>query len=209
MTHEEEARVIRAVLDGDTDRFEALVEAHEKTVYNLALRMLGDRQDALDASQETFFRAYRALNTFREESRFSTWLYRLTTNVCLDMLRRRSRTPEISLTDEDASLPDIPDGRFCPQTELEKKELRRSVHRGLLGLAPEFREALVLRELGGLSYDEIAQKTGLETGTVKSRIFRARKKLAALLLADGNFSGSSPSISSAAGQNTGKGGADT
>lgn len=208
MTHEEEARILRAVLDGDTDRFEALVQAYEKTVYNLALRMLGNPQDAMDAAQEAFFRAYRALSSFRGESKFSVWLYRLTQNVCLDMLRKRSRTPELSLTDEEDEISDIPDGRFCPQTELEKKELRQSVRRGLMGLAPEFREALVLREIGGMTYEEIARATGLEPGTVKSRIFRARKKLAALLMRDGNFSELSSSFSSAAEKPHRKGGAD-
>lgn len=208
MTHEEEARVIRAVLDGDTDRFEALVQAHEKTVYNLALRMLGNPQDAMDAAQEAFFRAFRALPSFRGDSKFSVWLYRLTSNVCLDILRKRSRAPEISLTDEEAAVMDIPDGRFCPQTELEKKELRQSLRRGLLGLAPDFREALVLREIGGMSYEEIARATGLEPGTVKSRIFRARKKLATILMQDGNFSELSSSFSSAAKKPQGKGGAD-
>ncbi len=207
MTKQEEARIIEAVLDGDTDRFEALVRAHEKGIYALCLRMLGSEQDALDASQEAFFRAYRSLAGFRGESRFSVWLYRLASNICLDMLRKRPASPELSLTmEEDAELP-IPDTRPTPHTALEQKELRTAVHRALGQLPPDFRQALVLREIGGLSYDEIAQTTGLEAGTVKSRIFRARKKLAALLLRDGNFSFDLPSIS-ATDNADGKGGAD-
>lgn len=209
MTHEEEARIIRAVLDGDTNRFEELVRAYEKIVYNLALRTLGNTQDAMDAAQEAFLRAWRGLPSFRGDSKFSVWLYRLTANVCTDMLRKRGRTRETSLTDEEETVPDIPDGRFCPQTELEKKELRHSVRRGLENLPEDFRRVLLLRELGGLSYDEIARATGLEPGTVKTRIFRARKKLAAILMRDGNFSELSSSFSSAAKHSPEKGGADT
>lgn len=194
MTHEEEARILRAVLDGDTDQFEHLVRAYEKTIYNLSCRMLGSREDAMDAAQEAFFRAYRSLESFRGESKFSVWLYRLCSNVCLDMLRKRSRTHETSLTDENAEEMPLPDERFCPQTELEKKELRQMVRRGLDRLDPDFRQILVLREINGLSYEEIARVTGLEPGTVKSRIFRARKKLAAILMRDGNFSGLSSSF---------------
>jgi len=208
MTHEEESRIIRAVLDGDTNRFEELVRAYEKIVYNLALRTLGNQQDAMDAAQEAFFRAYRALPSFRGDSKFSVWLYRLTANVCTDILRKRSRSMETSLTDEEETVLDIPDGRFCPQTELEKKQLRQSVRRGLERLPDDFRQVLLLRELGGLSYDEIARATGLEPGTVKTRIFRARKKLAAILMGDGNFSELSSSFSSAAKNRREKGGAD-
>lgn len=206
MTHEEETRVIRAVLDGDIDRFEELVRAYEKIVYNLALRTLGDPQDAMDAVQEAFFRAYRALESYRGESKFSVWLYRLTANVCTDMLRKRARTPVVSMTDEEDTIPDIPDERFCPQTELEKKQLRQSVRRGLEKLPEDFRRVLLLRELGGLSYDEIARATGLEPGTVKTRIYRARKKLAVILMRDGNFSELSSSFSSAEQNRRGKGG---
>ena len=204
MTHEEESRIIRAVLDGDTNQFEHLIRAYEKQIYTLCLRTLGDRQDAMDASQEAFFRAYKALASFRGDSKFSVWLYRLASNVCLDMLRKRSRSQTVSLTEEEDAVLDIPDERFCPQTELEKKQLRQTVRRGLLHLDPEFRQVLILREISGLSYEEIARVTGLEPGTVKSRIFRARKKLAAILMRDGNFSELSSSFTSAAKNTPGK-----
>jgi RNA polymerase sigma-70 factor (ECF subfamily) len=207
MTKTEEQQIIQAVLAGDSGQFEALVHAYEKTVYNLALRMLGDPQDALDASQETFFRAYRALASFRGDSKFSVWLYRLASNVCLDMLRKRSQAQVVSLSDEEGDELPIPDTSLSPEAALEKKELRRMVHQGLEQLDPVFRQALVLREINGLSYDEIATVTGLEPGTVKSRIFRARKKLAAILMEDGNFSPPSPSFSTT-GKLTRKGGAD-
>ena len=204
MTRDDESRVIRAVLEGDTDRFEELVHAHEKEIYNLCLRMLCDEQDALDAAQEAFFKAFRSLDSFRGESRFSTWLYRLAGNVCLDMLRKRPDTPMLSMDDDDAPLY-LADGSPTPQELVERSEIRRAVDKAMDTLPPEFRQAVVLRDVNGLSYEEIAQITGLGTGTVKSRIFRARRKLAAALLGTGNFSG--PHTSKSTGTRRGKGGA--
>ena len=203
MTQQEERALIRQVLAGDTDRFEALVRANEKGVYALALRMLGSEQDALDASQEAFFRAYRALGSFRGDSRFSVWLYRLTANVCLDALRRAGRWDAVSLTDEEGGELTVPDSRNDPQRLLERRELRRAVRAALDALPAAFRLVLVLRDIEGLSYDEIAQVTGLEPGTVKSRIFRARRKMAALLAPDGNFSDISASYNTSSGRGGG------
>lgn len=187
MTKDEEKHLIERILAGETDLFEPLVKAHELGVYNLALRMLKNEQDALDASQEAFLRAWRALSSFRGDSRFSVWLYRLTSNVCLDMLRRSGRLQTDSLTGEQGEDIPLPDRRGDPQRALERKELSAAVLEGLEALPPDFRQALVLRDINGLSYDEIAQLTGLESGTVKSRIFRARRKLADRLRSPGNF----------------------
>ena len=112
MDQDEERRIIAQVCAGDANAFEALVVAYQKQVYNLALRTVGNEEDAADMTQEVFLRAYRALGTFRGESKFSVWLYRLTTNVCIDFLRSRRRHPTVSLTaaDEDDEQPqfDIP-----------------------------------------------------------------------------------------------------
>ncbi len=194
MTRDEEARVIAAVLAGDSDRFGELVRAYEKGIYNLCLRMLRNEQDAMDASQEAFFKAYRALSSFRGDSKFSVWLYRLTTNVCRDMLRRRPAAASVPLEDEDGTELPLPDDRFDPERTLERKELRLAVRRALDALPEEFRTVLLLREISGLSYEEISGVTGLEDGTVKSRIFRARKRLAAILLESGNISELSASM---------------
>lgn len=207
MTRDEESRVIQAVLAGDTGRFEELVHANERAVYTLCLRMLRDEQDALDASQETFVRAWRGLARFRGESRFSTWLYRLASRICIDMLRRRPKQPELSLTagdDEDFSLPDL---QPSPQQTAEQNELRQLVTDALTLLPPDFREAVILRDVNGLSYDEIGNITGLEPGTVKSRIYRARRKLADILMKNRNFSGYAPSKNTAD-KTDRKGGAD-
>lgn len=207
MTKDEELSVIREVLDGRTDRFSLLVLTHQKGIYNLCLRMLGNEQDALDASQEVFFRAFRSLASFRGDSRFSVWLYRLASNECVDMLRKRPAVPVMSTTGEDDELLPIPDPGPSPQSELERKELQRAVRRAMDTLPPEFRQAVVLRDINGLTYDEIAAVTGLEPGTVKSRIFRARRKLAAALMRDRNFSGLAPSMRSKK-NDSGKEGAD-
>lgn len=203
MTRDEERNLIDRILAGETELFETLVTAHQRAAYDLALRMLGNEQDALDAVQEAFFRAWRALSSFRGNSKFSVWLYRLTSNVCLDMLRRSGRRTEVSLMGEDGKELPLPDRRFDPQTELERKELQAAVRSGLARLEPPFRQALVLREIHGLSYEEIAQITGLEPGTVKSRIFRARRKLAAYLNAGGNFFAAGSSYASKEGGGNG------
>jgi len=191
VTREEEADLIRRILAGETQLFEAFVSENQTAVYNLALRMTGSEQDALDASRDAFLKAFYSLRSFRGDCKFSVWLYRLTTNACLDLLRRRSCRSEVSLTDDgDESEPaemSVPDERFCPKTELDKKELREAVQRAVVHLPPDFQQTLLLREVSGLSYDEIAETLQLESGTVKSRIFRARKILIQLLMSDGNF----------------------
>ena len=206
MTREEEYAVIRRVCAGDTDAFEALVTAYQKQVYNLALRTVGNEEDAADMTQEAFLRAYRSLGSFRGDSKFSVWLYRLTTNICIDFLRSRGRRSTVSLTaadeDEEPQELDVADDRFDPVQSLERAELRRAVQRGLASLPEDYRRILMLRELSGLSYAEIGQVLRLEEGTVKSRLFRARKKLCDFLRKDGNLPDSFPS-------NNMKGGAKT
>lgn len=191
MTPEQEMHCVRRVLDGDVNAFEQLMNAHEKTVYNLALRTLGNPQDAEDLTQEAFLKAYRSLSSFRGDSKFSVWLYRIVSNLCLDYLRARSRRPAQSLTVEDdegeVGELEIPDEHFSPEKLLDRKLTRESVQRGLASLPDDARQILLLRELKGLSYEEIADVLDLEPGTVKSRIFRARKKLCAFLLQDGNL----------------------
>ena len=197
LTHEEEMRIIAKVLDGDTNAFEALVEDQKKVVYNLALRMLGNEEDAYDISQDAFLKAYTNLSGFRGDCKFSSWLYKLTTNLCLDFIRKRNRHKVIPLVYEDddgeSEYMEIPDESFSPELQTEKKELRESVRKGLNQLPPQQRQILVLREIGGLRYDEIGRQLDLEEGTVKSRIFRARKKLCDILSRDGNISMAFPS----------------
>lgn len=190
MTEVSEKKIIEKVLGGDANAFEELVLKYEKTVYNLALRMVGDRDDASDMTQEAFIKAYGSLSSFRGDSKFSVWIYRITTNVCLDFLRSKSRKQQVSLTvsddDEDAQL-DIPDPKADPEQQLIKKISMQSVEEGLKTLPDKQRQILVMRELGGMSYAEIGKALSIEEGTVKSRIFRARKRLCIFLLDSGNI----------------------
>lgn len=188
-----EQELVALARTGDQNAFARLVEANQNKVYTLALRLTGDPEDAADQAQEAFLRAWRGLPAFQGESSFSTWLYRLTSNVCIDFLRReKRRKAQTSLTTleeaREAGPAEIPDHRFTPESEAERRELREAVDRGLQKLPDKYRQVLVLRELEGLSYGEIALRLGLEEGTVKSRIARARMALRNILLSDGNFS---------------------
>ena len=191
MTREQEAQIVQRVLRGDVNAFEKLVLEYEKSVYAITQRMTGNAEDAADMTQETFIKAYNSLSSFRGDSKFSVWLYRIATNVCLDFLRSRSRKPTVSLSVEDDDGEevelDIADESQSPERLLERGLTRDAVRRGLNALSPEYRQILLLREIQGLSYEEIADVLTLEVGTVKSRIFRARKRLCAFLLADGNI----------------------
>ncbi len=194
MTREQEREIIEKVVAGDTEAFEALVLEHQNKVYSLALRMVGNEEDARDMAQEAFIRAFNSLAGFRGDSKFSVWIYRLTSNICIDFLRSRAKKRTVSMTwadDEggEAGELEIPDETWSPAERLERSETRESVRRGLDSLSPQYREILLLREINGLSYDEISEALGIEPGTVKSRIFRARKKLCDFLLSEGNIPG--------------------
>ena len=192
MTEEQILSIIREVLDGDANAFEDIVREYERNVYNIALRMSGDREDALDISQESFLKAYHSLANFRGESKFSVWLYRIVSTTCLDFLRERKRRAEVPLVrGDDADEPEqieIPDESLSPERLYERKLTREAVQRGLMSLPEDQRKILLLREIEGFSYEEIADILSLESGTVKSRIFRARKKLCEFLIEDGNIS---------------------
>lgn len=187
----EQQLVLRAK-SGDDDAFAQLMRDNEKRIYNLTLRMTGNPDDAMDLAQEAFLNAWRGLKFFKGDSTFSTWVYRLASNACIDHLRRQKRRQDISapmpMDEEDDRPPDIPDDRFRPEQELERKELRNAVSAGLEQLSDEHRQVLIMREINGLSYQEIADVLDLEAGTVKSRIARARNSLRKILLESGNFS---------------------
>ena len=192
LTRQEEREIINKVISGDTEAFEALVLEHQNKVYSLALRMVGNEEDARDMAQEAFIRAFNSLTGFRGDSKFSVWLYRLTSNICIDFLRSRAkrRTVSMTMTDDDGEETgelEIPDDTWSPAEQLDRTLTRESVRRGLDSLSAPYREILVLREIEGLSYDEIGEVLGIEAGTVKSRIFRARKKLCDFLVKEGNI----------------------
>ncbi len=196
----DEKAIIEKVLAGDSNAFGELVEAYQDKVYNLALRMCGNADDAFDLSQEAFFRAWRGLSGFQFESAFSTWLFRLTSNVCLDWLRAKKRRPTVSLTTlddegEETQL-DVPDPGKSPEELLLAAEDRSALTKALNELPVEYRQILTLRAIDDLSYTEIAEVLHLREGTVKSRISRARLALRKKLLQNGNKLESEASIPS-------------
>ena len=193
MTAAREQEWIAAAQRGDQGAFEELVRLYEKRVLALTRRICNDPEDAAEAAQEAFFAAWQGLRSFRGESGFSTWLYRLASNACVDLLRREGRRrAAVSLDDEELNL-EMPASIPTPQEEAERRELGERIEEGLRALPPEYRAVLVLREIHQLRYEEIAEALGLDIGTVKSRISRGRKRLRRFLLESGNFSPPPPS----------------
>lgn len=186
----DEKTIIEQVLAGDNNAFGQLVELYQDRVYNLALRMCGNQDDAFDLSQEAFFRAWRGLSGFQFESAFSTWLFRLTSNVCLDWLRAKKRRPTVSLTtvdDEDQEVQmELPDPGKSPEELLLAAEDREALAKAMNQLPVEYRQILTLRAIDDLSYTQIAEILKLREGTVKSRLNRARAALRKKLLQNGN-----------------------
>ena len=178
----DEHELIQKAGRGDAYAFEQLMAAHENKMYAVALRMCGNREDAQDCLQEAMVRVYRALSGFKGQSSFSTWVYRITMNSCLDELRRRKNRMTSSL---DAMLENgfapSDDGDTPEQSSL-RSEQRRALERAIRELPEDMRAAIVLRDVQGLSYEEIAQALEANVGTIKSRISRGREKLRGVLL---------------------------
>ena len=188
--NDQEHNLIQAARNGDQAAFGELVRQYQKRVFALAVRMCPTPELAEEAAQEAFLAAWQGLPFFRGDSAFATWLYRLTSNACVDLLRREGRhrgAAGPSLNDEESDL-HLPDDAPGPQEQAERRELREQIETALQALTPEHRQVLVLREMHQLSYDEIAQVLKLDVGTVKSRINRGRKQLRNFLLKSGNFS---------------------
>ena len=191
MTREEELNIIHRITGGESELFETLVLENQTAVYNLALKMTKNEQDALDISQEAFIKAYSSLGGFRGESKFSVWLYRLTYNLCLDFLRKQKRFPVSSITyiDEDGESREleIPDFDSSPEEMLQRTETRLIVHEAVCLLPDDQRQIFVMREYSGMAYEDIAESLSISIGTVKSRLSRARQKIVKHLLSDGTF----------------------
>jgi RNA polymerase sigma-70 factor, ECF subfamily len=170
-----EEQLVARARHGDTAAFETLVRLHERYVFNLALRVVGDPDEAEDLAQQAFIRAWRALPDFRGEARFGTWLYRIVTNLCYNRLPRLKRELANLTTDDEAF--SIPDERQELESSLITTGLRRCLHQAFDALPQGYRLLLSLRHLQELSYDEIALITGMPLGTVKTGIFRARRML--------------------------------
>ncbi len=169
---EDEQNLIRRAQRGDLDAFNALVLAYQNSAYTVAFRIMGEAHSAADAAQEAFIMAFRRLETYRGGS-FRAWLLRITTNQCYDELRRRQRRPAVSV-DELGDDPPIPDDSDTPEEVAQQHELQRAIQDCINALNDDQRVALVLCDVEGLNYQEIAETVGVQVGTVKSRLSRAR-----------------------------------
>jgi RNA polymerase sigma factor (sigma-70 family) len=184
---DEERRLVEVAQRGDVESFNELVRLFEGRVYNLCYRMLGDADSAADAAQDAFLSAFRNLRSFRGGS-FRSWILRIATNACYDVLRARKRRPSVSLDieadDESDSSPlQIADTAESPDDFAQRRELAAAIQAGLTVLPDEQRIVLILSDIQGLAYDEIAQITNSNLGTVKSRLSRGRARLREVLKA--------------------------
>jgi RNA polymerase sigma-70 factor (ECF subfamily) len=175
-----EKTLIQRAQKGDQDAFAALVDEHQRYVYNLALRVVKDENEALDLTHETFVRAWTALPNFKGRSQLRTWLYRIVTNLCYNRLPNLRR----SLNDlGDDVIEDIPESTFAtPAQEFESNETRKALHQAMENLDEKYRLLITLRYQNELSYEEIASTLNLPLGTVKTGIFRAKEQLRKILV---------------------------
>ena len=182
--------LIKRSRKGDAAAFEELALAYRQRIYNIALRMLSNTEDAADVTQEALLKMYRSLPFYRADAAFSTWVYRITVNACHDMLRRAYKQKEgLSLdffgdTKEEDSPREVADYSAIPEEILLEKETEAYLQALIAGLTPRYRLVVTLREISGLGYQEIAEAVGLSLGTVKSRLNRARKCMQEKLLRD-------------------------
>lgn len=179
--------LVRRAQSGDTKAFDELVTKYRTRVYAMIYQMVRNEQDAWDLAQDGFFKAWKSLDKFRFQSSFYTWLYRIVTNVSIDWLRKKQVRAEGEF-DESQIQPDIeptaditPKGDVSPERQMERGELRERLDAAIARLSAEHRQVILLKEIDGLQYHEIADVVGCSIGTVMSRLFYARKKLQSML----------------------------
>ncbi len=179
MSDSTDQALVALARQGDKRAFDTLVTRYQHRIIKLVSRYVRDRDDAMDVAQDAFIKAYRALGSFRGESAFYTWLYRIAINTAKNYLTAQGRRPaEAELTDEDGATLDVTDLRHdneTPEKLLLVDEIKRTVFATIDSLPEELRTAIMLREMDGLSYEEIATAMECPVGTVRSRIFRARE----------------------------------
>ena len=180
MRTETDEDIVHEVLHGQRDRYALLVERYGRLVASVVWRVLGGPGDVEELTQEVFVRAYFALPSYKPEYRFSSWLYRIALNLCLDERHRRGRELPLEPAEADAEgpLPSPPDPGPSPAVLVARRETARALWAAVAALPDEFREVVLLRHVDELSYQEICERTGLPMGTVKSRLARARRQLA-------------------------------
>ena len=172
-----EQDLIRLAANGSSRAFEELITPYERKMYALALRMCSNTEDAKDCLQEAMLRIFKGLSGFRGDSSFSTWVYRIVSNSCLDSHRHKKGRQSDSLDELSEVGVEPVDRSAGPEEAAEKSELKRELSKAINKLPPDLKNPLVLRDIHGLSYEEIAETLDINVGTVRSRLFRARAKL--------------------------------
>lgn len=175
----DERRLIRMAKAGDQQAFGTLLSSHEGRMYNIAYRMMGNSEDAMDMVQEAMIKVYRSLDRFEGNAQLGTWLYRVTTNTCLDELRRRKLRQTVSLDERAEQGAPAPEDHVFqrPEEAAEGAERRKVLKNAIKKLAPEHQAAIVLRDMQGMSYQDAAKVMDCPVGTMKSRVNRARAAL--------------------------------
>lgn len=189
----DEFKLIKKAQKGDVGAFEKIINMYQSVVYSISYRYADNRFEAADMAQEIFLKMFRTINSFRFKSKFSTWVYRVATNTCLDLIKRNGNEEAMNALPFDGGFedsagntnaPEVPDTRYMPERIAEMSEKRDAVNKAIGRLSDDYRTAVILRDIRGLSYDEIAEITDCSVGTVKSRISRARKNLREILSED-------------------------
>lgn len=176
-----ESALIHKAAAGDPNAFNRLMENHEQRMYAAALRMCGNREDAQDCMVEAMMRIYRAIGSFKGDSAFSTWAYRITINTCLDELRRRKKKQSASVDELLESGWSPRDPGMTPEQQLISRDAQSALNEAIRQLPEDMRAAIILRDIRGYSYEEISGILSVNVGTIKSRISRGREKLRSII----------------------------
>lgn len=184
-SHEDDRELVAKSLGGDTEALRTIVERYQERVYNVAFQMTGSHEDSLDLAQDSFLRVFRALSSFKGDSSLGTWIHRIAHNIVIDELRKRRRRPVVAMSTDTVVITE--DGEHmlewsapmdeAPEEQLLRAEKKREIEQALQRISPEHRSVLVMRDIEGLTYEEVAEVLGLNVGTVKSRLNRARLAL--------------------------------
>ncbi|MDK2918001.1 MAG: hypothetical protein PWQ37_734 [Candidatus Petromonas sp.] len=181
--------LIERTKKGDIESFEKLIEKYQVTAFNVAYRMIGNKEDASDITQEALIKVFKSIRKFRGESGFSTWFFRIVTNTCIDMVRKESKITTYSIdktieTEDGSYKREISDEKNIPEQMYEKKEQKERVQKAIGKLPGKYRIAIILRDIQDFSYEEISEILDCPLGTVKSRINRGRALLKEILQKD-------------------------
>lgn len=189
ISKEEDLALVEKIQGGDLHSYKILVERYQKRVVTVAFGVLGNYEDAEDVAQDALIKAYKSISKFRGQSSFYTWLYRITINLCIDLKRKRYRHVETGVAEESTidAIRGVDGDAYMgkisgPEESFNQDELRKKLLQALSTLSDEHRAVIVLREIDGLSYEEMSEAIACSKGTVMSRLFHARKKLQALLV---------------------------